>query len=78
MELLKGVYSSAEAAELLFQLMQVKIKFHERKIEKSQNEEDIKMRENRIRELQHDLSELRGGMLQQGKACSLHAVIHID
>lgn len=57
--LIKGSYSNAEAVTLITDLINVKIKFHENKICNTQNEEDVKMRERRIKQLQNDLQEIR-------------------
>ncbi|MBS1527852.1 MAG: hypothetical protein JST19_19565 [Bacteroidetes bacterium] len=57
--LIQGSYTTSEAIDLLHKLVNVKIKFHEDKINQSSNEEDIKMREHRIKALQHDLATVR-------------------
>lgn len=57
--LLKGSFAPKEMEKLITELIQVKIKFHEEKIQSSDEEETIKMRENRIIKLQNDLKELR-------------------
>ena len=57
--LLKGSFSPKEIEKLITELIQVKIKFHEEKIQSSDEEETMKMRENRIIKLQNDLKELR-------------------
>ncbi|MCP1385738.1 hypothetical protein GVN20_18695 [Runella sp. CRIBMP] len=74
--LLKGNFTQSEALDILTQLVHVKIKFHESKIEKSDNEEDIKMRENRIKNLLQDFYEAKQLILKQ-KQCDLNAEIHI-
>ncbi|NDB54123.1 MAG: hypothetical protein EB025_08660, partial [Chitinophagaceae bacterium] len=51
--------SSADTPELITEMVNIKIQFHERKIAHSSSEEDIKHRENRIKQLQHQLSALR-------------------
>jgi hypothetical protein len=53
--LLKGHFEARDARELLTQLIQVKIRFHENKIDADSPEEQIKMREARIKELQNEL-----------------------
>lgn len=75
-QLLKGNFSQSEALDILTQLVHVKIKFHESKIEKSDNEEDIKMRENRIKKLLQDFYEAKQLILKQ-KQCDLNAAINI-
>jgi hypothetical protein len=59
LSLLKGSFSKKEIETLVTELVQVKIKFHEDKIRNSDEEETIKMRENRIIKLQNELKELR-------------------
>jgi hypothetical protein len=78
LQLLKGSFSQLEALELLTQLIHVKIKFHESKIEKSHNEEDIKMREKRIKQLQQDFFEVKQLITAKGKSCALFSEIIIE
>jgi len=59
LSLLKGSFSKKEIETLVTEFVQVKIKFHEDKIRNSDEEETIKMRENRIIKLQNELKELR-------------------
>jgi DNA replication protein DnaD len=58
-QLFDGSFESQEAIDLLTQMVHVKIKYHEAKISSLSNEEDVKMRENRIKLLQNELLELR-------------------
>lgn len=58
MQLIKGTFEKNDAIEILNRLVQIKIHYHENKIEKSDNEEDIKMREQRIKELHHEISKI--------------------
>lgn len=76
-QLLKGNFTQSEALDILTQLIHIKIKFHENKIEKSDNEEDIKMRENRIKKLLQDLYEAKQVIITQ-KQCDLNAEIIIS
>ncbi len=76
--LLKGCFEKEESLVILQQLFEVKIKFHENKIQQHGNEEDIKMREQRIKQLQHDLMEARKHIEQQGNFCDLQSEIHIQ
>ncbi|MBI1267796.1 MAG: hypothetical protein GC193_10250 [Cryomorphaceae bacterium] len=77
-EIIKGAYSSADAAELLIRIVDAKIKFHEGKINASDNEEDIKMRENRIRKLQQDLHEVRQYLKNADGRINLQSDLIID
>lgn len=77
--ILKGVYSSQEAEDLLTQMIQVKIKFHENKINKIHaNEEDIKMRENCIKQLQKELYDFRQNIQKQAYKVKLNTEINIE
>lgn len=59
LQLIQGEFSSNEALDLISQLIQVKIKFHENRIAGNGSEEDLKYRESKIKRLQQELSELR-------------------
>jgi hypothetical protein len=67
LQLIDGAFSPEETLELLTQLYQVKIKFHEEKVKKSANEEDIKMREGKIKLLQKNLDEARAYVKNKDK-----------
>lgn len=58
-QLIQGHFSAEEVIEIVTKMMNIKIKFHEKKISNSSNEEDIKMRENKIKKLQNDLKAFR-------------------
>lgn len=77
LHLIKGNYSQSEALDLLTQLIHVKIRFHENKIEKSHKEEDIKMRERRIKQLQKEFYEAKKFILSKGSKCELESEINI-
>jgi hypothetical protein len=59
LKLIDGDFSQTETNDLLTQLFQVKIKFLEDKVKNSSNEEDIKMRELKIKFLQNTLADAR-------------------
>ncbi|MFN5136218.1 MAG: hypothetical protein ACK5DG_12960 [Chitinophagaceae bacterium] len=75
--LIDGHFNSKEALDLLTHIIHVKIKFHESKIAQLDNEEDIKMREKRVMQLQKDLYEVRKMMEEGKKSYSLHAELQI-
>lgn len=75
--ILKGIFSQADALDILTQMVQIKIKYHENKIDKSQNEEDIKSREQRIKQLHKDFYEAKQLILSQGASCELDGDIII-
>jgi hypothetical protein len=57
--LVTGQFKKKDAIDLISHLIHVKIQFHEKNIDKNDNEDDIKMREKRIIQLQKDLFEAR-------------------
>jgi len=59
LSLIQGHFNTTEAADIISKLVEVKIKFHENKITNTSNEEDIKMQESRIKELQNDLAAVK-------------------
>ena len=77
-QLIDGNFSQNEALELLTQLIHVKIKFHESKIEKSQNEEYIKMRERRIKQLQQSFYEAKQLILAKNKTCHIESQVMVS
>ena len=77
-QLIDGQYTSADALELLTQIIHVKIKFHENKISGKSTEEDVKARERRIKQLQKDLFELRNYISsKRGGAIALRSTVVI-
>lgn len=58
-QLIKGAYPQNEALELVLKMINVKISYHEQKISRLDNEEDMKMRERRIMELQNEAARIR-------------------
>jgi hypothetical protein len=58
-QLINGQFNSQEALEIITQLVHVKIRYQENKIQRSSAEEDIKMRESRIKQLQKELYEFK-------------------
>ena len=74
-QLVKGSYSNADAMDLLSNLVNAKIRFHESRIENSHNEEDIKMRESRIKQLQLDWQNIRQQIGQQEGLVKVNAVV---
>lgn len=53
--LIQGQFTKRDALSIVTKMIDVKIKFQEEKIKTSDNEEDIKMRETRIKTLQKEL-----------------------
>ncbi len=77
-QLLEGEFMSNDAIDLITQMIQVKIKFHENKINKSELEEDMKARETKIKRLQNNLLELRNSMSKLSNGVRLSSIIQIN
>lgn len=58
-QLIQGEFNSPDAIQLISNMIYLKIKYQEGQIEKNNNEEDIKYRESKIKNLQNELFELR-------------------
>lgn len=76
-QLIKGQFTKAEATDLLTKMYRVKIEFQENKINSSHHEEDIKMREGRIKELQNALAETRK-YIHEHDTISIESSIHLS
>ncbi|HEU4470190.1 MAG TPA: hypothetical protein VFR58_03830 [Flavisolibacter sp.] len=79
-QLLTGVFTIAEAEQLLTDIVDVKIHFHEKKIRTIHlSEEDIKHSEKRIIQLQQTLRQAIHRMKQEGKThTALNAHIEVN
>lgn len=77
-QLLQGNFNVAESIEILNKLIQVKIQFHEQKITKASSEEEIKMREGRIKRLQDELAEARNTIEKENMTVNLNCEININ
>lgn len=76
-ELINGRFSSEEAINIITRMINVKIKYHEKKVSNSTMEEDIKMRELRIIELQKQLYKIRD-MIGDKREVEIHANLGIN
>ena len=76
-QLIQGQFGGKEAIELITQMIHAKVKFHENIISNEDSEEDIKMRENRIKQLQKDLFDARQYIEKKGDNISINASIEI-
>ena len=77
-QLMQGQFNTQDAVDIITQLINVKIKFHENKIEANDGEEATKMREKRIKDLQQDLHKAREYILANGKSISIESVVHFS
>ena len=76
-KLVTGSFEQREALDLITRLIDVKIRFHEERIRKSDQEEDIKQRETKIIRLQQDLYTLRQELGRNEKLVSIDAGLHV-
>jgi len=76
-QLIEGEFNANEALDLITQMINVKIKYHENKIHDSNVEEDVKARESKIKRLQNELFELRNQFSIEGKKLSINTTINI-
>lgn len=77
LQLIQGQFSPQEALSLLREMVDVKIKFHERKIATAASEEDIKFREKRIKDLQAEWQQIQTQLQQNERSISLKAAVHV-
>lgn len=77
-QLVTGSFHKDEALDILTRMVDLKIKFHENKIQQSDNPEDIKMRENRIKQLQRNLLETRNNLEHLNNRIELNSEIVIQ
>jgi hypothetical protein len=75
--LIDGQFSATDAIAILTQLTEVKIKYHENKIKSSDNEEDIKMRERKIKKLQKELADSREHIQKQTSNITINSTINL-
>lgn len=79
-QLISGIFTIAEAEELLTAIFKTKIAFHEKRINTTnETEEDIKHSEKKIMQLQQTLRDAIKKMKEKGQThTSLNAHINVD
>jgi hypothetical protein len=77
-QLIEGQFGTKEAIEIITQMINIKVKYHEQKITQSSNEEDIKFREAKIKRLQKELHEFRTNLKNTEGTLTLHSIIKIE
>jgi hypothetical protein len=77
-QLLEGEFDANDVVELITKMIEVKIKFHESKISKSQQEEDIKSRENKIKALQNSLYDARTFLNSKNDSVNINSSLKIE
>lgn len=63
---------------LITQIVNLKIKYHENQIAKTSNEEDIKFRESKIKQLQNDFLQLRNQVTTIRKIVQIDTIINLS
>ncbi len=58
-QLISGTFDKTDAIDLVTKMVNAKVKFHESKIKSTSTEEDVKMRESKIKNLQKELYDIR-------------------
>lgn len=77
-QLIQGNFNAKDALDIITQMIHVKIKFHEGKIGHDSNEEDIKIREGKIKRLQEDLFHIRNFVQNCGEKINIQSEIHLS
>jgi hypothetical protein len=76
-QLIEGDFDSKDALEIIAKMINVKIKFQEDKINSTSSEEDINMRETRIKKLQKSLFDIRKHIESSKGKISIHSSIEL-
>lgn len=58
-QLISGTFDKSDAIDLVTKMVNAKVKFHESKVKSTSTEEDVKMRETKIKNLQKELYDIR-------------------
>lgn len=77
-ELIQGQFGAKDALDIISKMIQVKVRYHESMINKSFNEEDIKFRESKIKQIQNELINFRKTIEGSGGNVKLDAIIKIE
>ena len=77
-QLIKGQFDPEDAIGIIIQMIHVKIKYHENKINRDSSEEDIKFRENKIKRLQKDLFDIKRAIDSNGIQVAIESTIEIN
>ncbi len=77
LQLIRGHFKPQDAIDILTRMIDVKIKFQEGKIHDESTEEDVKMRERRIKQLQKELFEARQYIDKKEGKISLNSTVTI-
>ncbi|MEO6671688.1 MAG: hypothetical protein ABIN36_19545 [Ferruginibacter sp.] len=77
-QLIQGRFSAKDALEIITHMIHIKVKYHESRINKASNEEEIKFRETKIKRLQKELFEFMNNIDGKTGNVKLDAIIQVD
>ncbi len=77
-QLIQGQFNATDAIDLITQMVHIKVKYLENKINNSSSEEDIKFRESKIKRLQKELFEFKHSIDEKSNHVKLEAIIQIE
>ncbi len=77
-QLINGQFNRQDAMDIISQMITVKIKYHENKISATSGEEEVKMREAKIKTLQKEMFECRNNIFEKGETIKLNAIIQVE
>ena len=77
LQLVQGEFSNIETMDMVTQMFEMRIKFHENKIKSTHNEEDIKMREKKIKFLQGELAQAKTYIVDKGEPIAISCTIDL-
>ena len=76
-QLIQGEFSPSDALDIITQMIHIKIKYHENKINRDSDEADIKSRENKIKNLQKELFDVRNFISSKNERVKIESVIKL-
>lgn len=77
-QLIQGQFPARDAVAIITEMINVKVKYHESKILSTSNEEDIKHRETKIKQLQKELFEANKDLITRSKDLKIETIIRIE
>jgi len=76
-QLIDGEFKPKDAMDLITQMLHIKIKYHENKLRLSKSQEEIKVRELKIKGLKKDLFELGTIINYNSSSVKINSIIEI-
>jgi hypothetical protein len=77
-QLIQGIFLANDALGIIEKMIAIKIQYHENKINNTSNEEDIKNRETKIKQLQNDWSDIREFIVTTGGKINIQSAIDLS